>query len=388
MAIRSIIRSIHKCVIVFTCTLLLAGCWDRREINDIAIVLTTAIDKEPNGYRISVLIPLPGNLGGPSGGGGGSGGQKPFSIDTEVGKTLTEATSKLQTRLSRQLYFSHRRLVLIGEEFARSNLSNMFDGIARQPESRMTAFIAVTKGKAFELMNAPTRIERFSVEAIRETIQSSATLPTRLKDVFNKVNTQGVDVYYPYFEVADPPLKQASSSHIQAAGFAISHNGKMVGVLKNKDALGLRLLTDKFKPYMEIAQVEKKMVAVEISHAKRSIKPVLVGQDIRFDITVKAEATIIESNLKKDLGIPANLSTIEAAIEKNIRSQMEHTISVLQRKKSDAVGFGQCLYRTYPDRWNSGLKQNWYTVFPECTFQIKVDCQINRMGMLRQNVLK
>ena len=375
-------------MVVFLCTLFLAGCWDRREINDIAIVLTTAIDKEPNGYRVSVLFPLPGNLGGPAGGGGGSGGQKPFAIDTEVGKTLFEATSKLQTRLSRQLYFSHRRLILIGEEFARSDLSNMFDGIARHPESRMTTFIAITKGKAYELMNAPTRIERFSVEEIRELVQSNATLPTRLKDVFNKVNTKGVDVYYPYFEVVDPPLKKASSSHIQASGFAISHYGKMVGVLKGKDALGLRLLADKFRPYTEITQVDNKRVAVEISHAQKSIKPVLVGKDIRFDITVKAEATVVESNLKKDLGIPANLSKIEEAIEKNIRSQMEQTIRVLQQKKSDAVGFGQSLYRSFPDRWNSGLKENWYAAFQTCTFQIKVDCQIYRMGMLRENVLK
>ncbi|TXK73213.1 Ger(x)C family spore germination protein, partial [Paenibacillus sp. N3.4] len=43
---------------------LLTGCWDRTETNDIAFVLTSAIDLEDDGrYRISYMLPLPGSMG-------------------------------------------------------------------------------------------------------------------------------------------------------------------------------------------------------------------------------------------------------------------------------------------------------------------------------------
>ena len=64
--------------------LVLSGCWDRREINDVAFVLASSIDKENDLYRVSILIPLPGNMGGGGGGGGGTGGVEPYTIETEV----------------------------------------------------------------------------------------------------------------------------------------------------------------------------------------------------------------------------------------------------------------------------------------------------------------
>lgn len=43
--------------------LLLTGCWDRREINDVAFVLAGGADKEGDNILISVLIPLPRRAG-------------------------------------------------------------------------------------------------------------------------------------------------------------------------------------------------------------------------------------------------------------------------------------------------------------------------------------
>src|SRR5690606_41119568 len=73
--------------------ILLTGCWDRQEINDVAFVLGKAIDREKDGYRVSVVIPLPGNMGGPSGG-SGSGGKKPYTVQSRS----EEHTSELQSR--------------------------------------------------------------------------------------------------------------------------------------------------------------------------------------------------------------------------------------------------------------------------------------------------
>lgn len=56
-------------VVLLMGMLLVSGCWDRREVNDMAIVIAMAMDKEPNGhYRLSVQVPLVSSLGSTSGG--------------------------------------------------------------------------------------------------------------------------------------------------------------------------------------------------------------------------------------------------------------------------------------------------------------------------------
>lgn len=54
------------------CSILLGGCWDRREVNDVAFVMGTGLDKEGDQYRVTMQIALPGQLGssGSTGGGG------------------------------------------------------------------------------------------------------------------------------------------------------------------------------------------------------------------------------------------------------------------------------------------------------------------------------
>lgn len=71
-----LIRKFRDVLMLLLCTIFIAGCWDRKEINDIAFVIGIAVDKEQDNYRSSLQIALPGQSGstGSSGGGGGQAG--------------------------------------------------------------------------------------------------------------------------------------------------------------------------------------------------------------------------------------------------------------------------------------------------------------------------
>ncbi len=119
----------------------LTGCWDRTEINDLAFILTTAVDLEEDGsIRYSVLLPLPGSMGGPTGGGGGTAGNTTYYIDSAVGDTIRSAQAKLQKRMSRRMFLAHRRTLVVGEEYAKKGIREIFDATARTAESRMSTF--------------------------------------------------------------------------------------------------------------------------------------------------------------------------------------------------------------------------------------------------------
>lgn len=49
---------IASIIVILIHSLLLTGCWDRVEVNDLALILAFAVDKEEDGlYRMSVQLP-------------------------------------------------------------------------------------------------------------------------------------------------------------------------------------------------------------------------------------------------------------------------------------------------------------------------------------------
>ncbi|UVI33099.1 Ger(x)C family spore germination protein [Paenibacillus spongiae] len=368
----------------------LTGCWDRREINDVAFVLASAIDKEGEDVKISVLIPLPGNMGGATGGGGGSGGKKPFVIKEETGSSIREAAAKLQRGLPRKLFLGHRRVLLIGEEYAREGVDQMIDAVTRLPENRLTVFVAVTKGKAVDVLNADTRLERFSAEAIRETLQSDSSLRVSLKDVAGQVIVTGSDAYLPYLQLKETSLARQQAEDITVSGYALTHNGKMTAVAQERSAIGLRLLSGKFKPYILTLKGKNDVnTTLGITSAGVLITPKNKNGEPSFRIEVVSKASIEEDmHLQRNYDDIEQRTGIERQVEKSMRKDIEQALTLMQETNSDVLGFGQILNRTYPGLWQRTWKQNWEVLFPRCTFEIHVRNKLHRIGMNKENLAK
>ncbi|MGO4108327.1 Ger(x)C family spore germination protein [Paenibacillus sp. YAF4_2] len=389
MKIIRILRNSLIGIVLLGMLLLLSGCWDRREINDVAFVLASAIDKEGDNIRVSVLIPLPGNMGGTgSGGGGGSGGQKPFAIKTETGKTVREAVSKLQYRLPRHLFFGHRRVIVIGEELARQDgVSTIIDAVTRIPENRLTAFIAITEGKAVDVLNADTRLERFSAESMRELLQSDASVRVSLKDVINKIIAVGNDAFFPYVEKVKTKIKGQEAEDVNIEGFVLTHNGKMKGVVKGNAAIGLRLLNRQFRKYDETFNDEGNYLTIAINEADVRIKPVLKNGKLAFRIHSMVKASINEDrNLDRNYDDYKQRRQIEQMVQQQVVNNIKLAIENMQRTNCDAIGFGLYAYRAYPQLWTNEYRKEWETIFKETEFEVTATTNLFRLGMSSENL--
>jgi Ger(x)C family germination protein len=387
-----IIRMMRKSLIgavLLGMLLLLTGCWDRREINDVAFVLASAIDKEGENIRVSVLIPLPGNMGGTgSGGGGGSGGAKPFAIKTETGKTVREAVSKLQFRLPRHLFFGHRRVIIIGEDLARQDgVATIIDAVTRIPENRLTAFIAISEGKAIDLLNADTRLERFSAESMRELLQSEASVRISLKDVISKIIAVGEDAFFPYVEKIKTKVKGQESEDVMIEGFVLTHDGKMKGIVKGNAAIGLRLLNQHFRKYDETFNDENNYLTVAINQAVVSIKPVLQNGNLSFRIHSMVKASITEDrDLNRNYDDYKQRKQTEQVVAQRVVDNIKLAIQQMQRTNSDAIGFGLYAYRAYPQLWTKQYRKEWDSIFPETKFEVTATVNLFRLGMSSENL--
>ncbi len=130
--------------------LLQTGCWNAREINELAFVLSIALDKTDDGFKITAQFAKPDIYSKKPYGGGDDKG-KSFWVLSSTGKTIFEAIRNMASISSRRIFWSHIKVIIISEELARSNTLEIFDFFSRNPELRLRTLVSVTPGEAGKL---------------------------------------------------------------------------------------------------------------------------------------------------------------------------------------------------------------------------------------------
>lgn len=369
---------------------MLTGCWDRTEVNDIAIVLATSYDLEEDGkYRLSVQLPLPGQLGGKSGGGGGTSGSKSFYVDSSTGQSIRDASQKVQQRMPRQLFYAHRRILVIGEELAKKGIRPVFDAAARIPENRLTSSIVIAEGKGYELLSKQPRFERFSSEGIREIVNDDSVFNTSLKDAAQHLSLKGTDAMIPLVKVKSTEGTKDKNEELQFASYALFHDDKMVAVMEREASEGIRWIKQQVKPYtVTLINEEGETLLVNIYKGNAKVKPRRVGDHFEFDVHNRVTAYVLENIGGLDLSVPENVQKINRRMEEHITESVYAAVEEIQEHNVDIAGLGLLIARNFPKDWRTTYNNNWYEELGKSKFHVKSEVNISRIGLTSENLAK
>ena len=167
-------------VVLLLCPLL-TGCWDRKEINDLALVTGVAIDQaSDNSIEVSVQIFIPqGSTQSSQSGVEATGGSGTTFVQSAQGVNIADALAQLQMKFSRKIFWGHSEVYLFGAEKAEHGLKDDLDFLMRDSEPRERAYTFVTKGKAKEVLEKHSILERDTSEVLREmsTTKPASTRP-------------------------------------------------------------------------------------------------------------------------------------------------------------------------------------------------------------------
>jgi spore germination protein KC/spore germination protein len=368
----------------------LAGCWDRTEINDVAFVLTTGLDLEKDGQvRYTVLVPLPGQMGGPSGGGGGTSGDKSYYIDSEVGPTYRDAQMKLQKRMSRRMFLAHRRTILIGEDLAKHGIRDLFDATPRSPENRMSTYMIVTKGKAFDMLRATPKFERFPSEAIRELAKFRTVADMNMKDIGIGLSAPGGDPVAVYMAIKESEKSEKPSQEIEVKGYAHFKDDKMIGTLEDEAAQGFSwLLNKKIIGSVTLTIAEKHPMTLQIYNTKTKVSTKINNGQIQYDIRTTAKARLMENRSFYDLSQTKKVLEVEGALSAYVKNAIQSLIDLSIKTNTDPALLGGYVWRAYPEKWEQDFKREWPQGMKEARFTIQTESEITDTGLIYENVTK
>lgn len=408
------VKAIRLACVLILVLPFLAGCWDRLEIEDRAVVLGVSIDKAPpeaakeedeivhtkgtnsipdnKMIRVAVQIAIPGRIPlgpGESGGGGMGGGKKGSNQNTVwvlnvVGHTVDDAMMNLQQQVASRLFFGHLRIIVISEEVARDGIENINDYFRRNSEVRRMAWMMVSKGNAMDFLTAAPKLERVPTLYLLSTLDEGLRMGKFPKDFigifWSNSSKKGQEGFLPYVE-----LKK--ENNVEMSGLAYFRGAKMVDSTTPLE-IGAYLAIKGFNPagYRVMVKIDgpDETVLIAATHRKSRYSVKFVGGRPQFSLRISVEINIEEKYSEQlKLDNPRVLHEIEANQAQFTINYCNELIKKTQENHSDIFGFGEFIRAKRPGFWNRYVKtkENWQEMYADAKFEISSKIKIRRIGM-------
>ncbi|WP_342561895.1 Ger(x)C family spore germination protein [Paenibacillus sp. FSL R7-0345] len=377
------------------CSLVLSGCWNSRELNELAIVSGIGIDTLDGkpGYKVTFQIINPSSSAQTT---GSASNQPPIVIVSATDRTIFGALRKASRRATRQLFFAHTQLVLIGESLAKSGITSIFDIFERSHELRLNSAVLVSKGTdAASVLKLLTTLETMPSMGLLKKMQNTSSVwgENRRITVFDVINgitgesdftINGVQI------VGDAIEGQIKSSLEQSdpmvgslmSGLGVFKEGQLIGWLNGPESRGTQWVLDKVNetsvnvnsPDME------EDIAINIFYSKTKVRVELREGKPVFHVHIREEGILNETGGFVDLSKEEELKRIEQGIAEKTAAEVRLAVKTAQEMKTDIFNFGNELKRTHPKEWER-VQQDWSAAFAEGELDLRVDAYIRSTGM-------
>ncbi|WP_276322033.1 Ger(x)C family spore germination protein [Paenibacillus thalictri] len=373
-------------------TALLTGCWSRRELNDLGIVLGIGIDKSGNEYEVSVQIVNPSDISLKKGGGGG---RSPITVYSAKGNTVVEAIRRLTMLTPRISYFAHIRIFILSEELAREGISKTLDYLSRDHEFRTDFYIAIARGTtAKQLLSCLTPLEKIPANKMYNSLdiaekEWSPVATIQLDELIRSVISKGKDPVLTGLRIVGDQERGNTNANVEASnppaniqvwGLAVFKKDKMIGWLNETESKGFTDLTDKLhRTIIEAACPQGERLAVDVIRSNSTVKGSVNNGKPKVEITIRSEADISDVECRINLSRNETIAYLQKEIAATIKHNSEAAVKKAKFLQSDIFGFGEAIRRANPSYWKT-IQNDWEDHFQNLQVDIKADVKIRRTG--------
>ncbi|MGG1638401.1 Ger(x)C family spore germination protein [Paenibacillus sp. NRS-1760] len=364
---------------------LITGCWDNNELDEYGYVQAISIDRGEGDF-----VDITTHFYNPSSkmqtDPATSIAAKGINIRT-TGETFFEAMREIPAKFGRKAKWDHMRVIIIEENLARTlNIREVLDFFSRDQEPRGTILPIIAEKSAAAFLDIKPFIEQTIGQQYRKmettgALYSAKTSNLPLYDLAIQLSSPSKTSVMPYLH------KNSLDNKASISGVALIQDGRMVGVLTEKDTETLMMLTDKYKygvfefPCMN--HEKKKQIynkeSLEIINLNSQIVSKATNENVTVDIHITIEGTTGELRCS-DLKTKQDMERFEQTIKEQVEHQIQHAIRTFKAKKVDVLGIGNQIYRNNPKLWKQ-LEPNWEDKLAQMQFQTHVQVHVLSTGM-------
>lgn len=360
------------------------GCWNYREVDKLAIVTGLAIDKDgDNRYLVTGEVV---NLK--------SEGKNVSTTSKRIqtqGETMFDALRSMIKISGKRLYFSHVKVVIIGETVAREGIVEIIDFFIRDAESRLTLHVLISKEKkAAELLSQQSitsEIRSFEIESMLDAQNSVSKAPkVNANELINNLSGKGIAATLPTIGVTTNEGLKTS----ELSGTAVLKKNKLVGFLDEEDTKYFLIVINKFKGGVIADKkppgAKEANVTFEVFNSKTKVKPEYSDGKLTMNISVESDVSIGESGTTKNYIDEDGREKLREDAENKIEDEIKKLVEKVQSQyDADIFGFGLKVKQNMPGLWKK-VEKDWEEEFQKVNVNVNVKLNIRNSGLLNKPI--
>lgn len=375
-------------LIIITLFILLisSGCYNYKEINDMAIVSSIGIDKDNKNDKYIVSAQIMNSKESEDS------EDSQITVYTKEGDTVHEALRNITLKSPRKLYGNHLSKIVLSEDVAKEGIDNILDTFNRVTEVRNEFIITIVKeDKASDVLKVLTTTESIPAEYVKLSLKiadktSGLTYATKLDEFISLYLKKGIDPVVPVLKIDKKEKKGTTINNITTTNpiskiviedLAVTNKGKLETYLKNEEVIGYNFLRNQIQKMIIPVKCDDENNYASISILKNKTKSNAAKKDNKYIINfnINSEAIITEYNCKKDLTDEKVIKELEKDTEKKIKRYIKKSLNKQKETKGKFLGLERIIYLDYPK-----YKNEDYSV------KYNVNVNLVRKGEIRNSV--
>jgi len=366
-------RTVSLIAFMIICTCFLTGCWNYREVEQLAIVSGVAVDKDGKDKVLvtAEIVSVQQEQKQST--------LKPVYIQA-VGMTFFDAARSMIALDGKRLYWSHAKVVIVGEEIAKQGISEVLDFINRDAEVREDMWVLLSREKsASEIFNSKPELESilsFQIDNTMRAQESISRYPAiELYEFLDNIGSEETSTTIPTVKLID----YRGKTEVYITGSAIIKKDKLLGYLGETDTRSMLWVQNEIKggvyPVKDVADTQT-TVSLEIFRNKTKIKPEVKDGVPIIKVNVLTDVNIGEIMGHENFIGEKGRKLLEKDAESQIKKDIEGVIEKAQKEyKTDFLGFGENVKRSMPSVWRS-IEKEWNEIFMDIEVSVEVDVRI------------
>lgn len=374
--------------------LLLGGCMGKRDVEELAFVMGMGLDlgKEPGTYQVTYQIAQP------KASGGSAAELKNWTVSIEVANP-SMSTEKIREILNKHPFVGSARIIIIGEDLARSGINEALDVFQRFYQYRRTIYLLLAKGDARDVLETQLRTGQLPALSLLGTMQGqpgTSTFPiTRLGHYFTILGRESQTPLIPVVEKRKPgeegisySAKEGKEVHVGGAG--VFKDGKLIDFLNEEETKGYLWLDNEMKNGFIETKGEDGGINASAWILKNSAKFRFTSQDGNMGVTFQIKATVSVNDIKGQKGQrdPQEwvefLKEIEPMFAQAIEKECRDAVAKSRGLKADFIGIGRKLEQKDPKYWKE-VKEDWDNQFPNFPVSYDIQVVVQNTGLPRNS---
>lgn len=412
------------CLLLLVSMLVLVGCNGSHETDQLAYIVALGLDKGENNKIIATYqIAIPRQVGGTSTGDedsskSGEEAKKGFVNITIAGFSFAETRNELKSIVALIPEMYHTKIIIFGEELAKSNVGDAIGVLARLRDFRGTMYVAVAKGSAqnFLEQNKPA-ITNSTAKYYELMMQSDRLsgffLANSMHNFYKRLKGHGGDNYAAYIGSnpnvkadklpSDPAKKPHGDTEVprkageinrvggnnpsEFLGVAVFNGDQLAGVLDSHQSRMMSIFYNNVdSAYLTVEDIhpeaEKKPVSLRY---KVQEKPEVETQIVdgipvaHIHLKIEGELTSIASGVNYEA--PEYREKLENRLSELFTQDLQGLIQTLQGLDSDALSIGD-FFRPRFSTMPEFVDFDWKGKFKDAQIDGDVQFKIRRTGLL------